>query len=112
MDDLTCNFDHRYPSYNTVTPTSRYGFLPLGSYMFTREGSVHNYCSGMDVREQSPHHSSFSRPSFNRHALFTAHLQGPRYGATMGACVPRAVQSSLIDYTAEFIPPRGGRCSL
>jgi hypothetical protein len=94
MTDCQACFDHRYPSYNTInldnvagqTLPSRRGYLPAGSYQFSKEGAVFDYCNGNTL--QGPV------------KFFTT--GGPRYGVTMGACVPRAVQSSLIDKTGGF----------
>jgi len=91
----TCNkscqcFDHRYPSYNSSTscPYTRQGILPGGSYMFTKEGAVYNYCTGQPI----PQGALFARTS------------GPIYGATMGSCVPRAVQSNTLETAGSYTP--------
>lgn len=85
-----CCFDHRFPSFNTVTPDpfSRQGFLPAGAYMFNQNGAVTDYCCGGQVSDER---------------LMTR-TTGPKYGATMGACMPRAVQSSVLDVAGSFTP--------
>lgn len=81
--------DHREPSLNTVIyGDTRKGYLPAGTYGFTQEGAVVDSITG---RMLGPN-------------ALLARTQGPRYGATMGACVPRAVQSSLMNQAGWFSP--------
>lgn len=95
-----CNdlyFDHRFPSYNTFATSFKTknnnhnnlrGFLPADSYMFTKEGIVRNYCQKRQI-----HHDEL-----------VVNTGGPIYGVTMGACLPRASQSSVLDFTGYFKP--------
>ena len=112
----TCHFDHRYPSFTIESSHSKYGLLPESSYQFTREGAVHDYCSGYTFHPRFNPRThilpSFHHPSMQKHALFSAHVRGPRYSVTMGGCVPRAIQHPLVDYAAEFIPRGGQGCFL
>ena len=87
----SCNcYDHRYPSYNTVSPDpfARQGFLPAGAYSMTKNGSVFDYCT---QREYNP-------------ADLYIRTAGPKMGVTMGSCLPRAVQSSVNDTAGSFTP--------
>jgi hypothetical protein len=82
-------YDHREPSYNTVVyGDTLKGFLPAGSYDFTREGTVVSTCTGRPLPEGS----------------LWARTDGPIVGVTMGACVPRAVQSSQLNKAGWFNP--------
>lgn len=82
-------YDQRFPSYNTVIYGDTIkGFLPAGSYDFTQEGTVVSSCNGRPL----PQGSLFARTN------------GPIYGPTLGACVPRSVQSGLLDKAGWFNP--------
>jgi hypothetical protein len=89
-NDCQC-FDHRYPSYQSVSPCpyTQRGFLPAGSYAMTQEGAVYNYCKGTVMPKD---------------ALYVKTC-GPKMGATMGSCIPRASDSSrLLMNTGSFTP--------
>ena len=82
-------FDAREPSMTTVIyGDTRKGYLPAGSYYFTQEGAVVDANTGFPMSPNS---------------LF-ATCSGPIYGATMGSCVARASQSSILNYTGSFNP--------
>ena len=83
---MSC-FDVREPSMTTVLyGDSHRGYLPAGSYNFTQEGAV------VDVNTGFP---------LSTNSLF-ANCSGSIYGATMGSCVPRAVQSRVINQSGNF----------
>jgi hypothetical protein len=85
---MSC-FDTREPSMTTILyGDSRRGFLPAGSYNFTQEGAV------VDVNNGFP---------LSKDSLF-AQCSGPIYGATMGSCVPRSVQSKVLNQSGGFNP--------
>lgn len=80
-------YDVRMPSYNTVIyGDSRKGFLPAGSWNFTREGTVINACNGVPLS----HDSLYARTN------------GPIYGVTMSSCVNRASESKLMNLVGQF----------
>lgn len=82
-------YDQREPSFNTVVYGDTIkGYLPAGSYDFTREGTVVSSCNGKPIPPDS----------------LWARTNGPIYGATMGSCVPRSVQSSRLNYAGWFNP--------
>jgi len=85
----TCCWDHREPAFNTVVYGDTIkGFLPAGSYNFTSEGRVTSSCTGEPLTES---------------ALY-ARTAGPKFGVTMGACVPTGSQSGILNYTGLFNP--------
>ena len=96
---MSC-FDTREPSMTTILyGDSRRGYLPAGSYNFTQEGAVVDVSTGFPLRKDS---------------LF-ATCSGPQYGATMGSCVPRAVQSIVLNQSGGFNPipsPQSRGCYL
>ena len=84
-------FDMREPSFNTVIyGDTRKGFLPAGSYNFTQEGTVVDVLNtnGFPLAKGS----------------LLARTNGPLVGATMGSCVARASQSSVLNYAGDFNP--------
>lgn len=85
--NLHCCYDQREPNYNTVIyPDTVRGFLPAGAYGFTENGTVVSSCTGTPI----PTNSLYTRTS------------GPILGATVGACVPRAVQSYTLNQAGLF----------
>jgi hypothetical protein len=87
---MSC-FDMREPSFNTIIyGDQRKGFLPAGSYGFTQEGTVVDLirANGFPLQKGD----------------LLARTKGPDVGATMGACVPRAVQSGLLNFAGTFNP--------
>ena len=85
-------FTFQEPSMTTVIyGDTRKGYLPAGSYNFTQEGTVVDSQTGFPMDKDS---------------LF-ARTTGPIYGATMGSCVPRAVQSSQLNLAGTFSPIPG-----
>ena len=84
-------FGMREPSFNTVIyGDTRKGFLPAGSYGFSQEGTV------VDML----HSNGFP---LQKGALL-ARTTGPIVGVTMGSCVSRASQSSILNYAGDFNP--------
>ena len=84
---LHCCFDQREPNYNTVIyPDTMQGFLPAGAYGFTENGTVISSCTGTPI----PQNSLYARTN------------GPILGATVGACVPHAVQSYTLNKAGLF----------
>lgn len=84
-------FGMREPSFNTVIyGDTRKGFLPAGSYGFTQEGTVVDllHSNGFPLQKGS----------------LLARTTGPIIGATMGSCVSRSVQSSILNYAGDFNP--------
>lgn len=87
---MSC-YDMREPSYNTIIyGDQRKGFLPGGSYGFNQEGTVVDLLRANGFPLQK--------------GALVARTKGPDVGATMGSCVPRAVQSGTLNFAGSFNP--------
>lgn len=81
-----CLKDIHFPSYNTVINGNiRQGVIPAGTYAFTREGKIFDYCSSKNLSPESVY----------------ATTSGPRLnGPTVGSCLPRASQNNRVEFYA------------